>query len=176
MSINSIVTMGFSIDSSQVGSQPLIVSMGYGLTGVLPPPPTPPSGQQPYGPALSPAERERWFGYYGDPDEEKKRKKAFERAKRLELGIIKALPPLKPSIKAEVKAVIEERVFEHIQTPIKLDKQIITAIAKEISLDLKSALKEGRELRELHRQRELKRIEDEEEEEAIEAATLFMLQ
>jgi hypothetical protein len=52
---------------------------------------------------------------------------------------------------------------------------VVREIAKEISLDLKSVVKEGKRLREIQRVRELERLESEEEEEAIEVATLFML-
>src|SRR5260221_14636634 len=100
MSIASITTMGY-----EIGSLALVTTLGYGQ-GATPPPPPPVQTSTVYGPALTEAERNRWFGYYGDPEDEERRRKALERSKRLELGILKALPPLKPALKAEVKEEI----------------------------------------------------------------------
>ncbi len=172
MSIGSVVTMGF-----EIGTIGLVTTLGYGQ-GALPPPPPPVVSNQVYGPALTPWERCRWFEYC-PPDEKEQRLKALERAKRIELGIIKALPPLKAETRSEVLEVVRERVLTTLPSvalqPIKLDKEVVRGIAKEISLDLKSVVKEGKRLREIQRVRELERLEAEEEEEAIEVATLFML-
>ena len=174
MSISTVVTMGY-----EIGSMGLVTTLGYGQ-GAAPPPPPPVQTSQVYGPALTPAERERWFGTYDycPPDERERLRKERERAKRLELGIIKALPVLRPDIRPEVVLVVQERVVEALpQIRVRLDeKQIISSIARELSLELKAVLREGRDLRELHRVRELKRIEDEEEEEAVEVLSLWMLQ
>jgi len=171
MSLSTVVTMGY-----EIGSMGLVTTLGYGQ-GAAPPPPPPVTTTQVYGPALTPAERQRWFGDYCPPDERERLQKERERCKRLELGIIKALPPLKPAVKEAVREVVQERVVEALpDCRVRLDeKSIIQRIAREISLDLKSVVKEGKELRALQRQRELQRLEDEEEEEAVEVATLFML-
>jgi hypothetical protein len=172
MSIGSVVTMGF-----EIGTIGLVTTLGYGQ-GALPPPPPPVVSNQVYGPALTPWERCRWFEYC-PPDEKEQRLKALERAKRIELGIIKSLPPLKAETRSEVLEVVRERVLTTLPSvalqPIKLDKEVVREIAKEISLDLKSVVKEGKRLREIQRVREIERLEAEEEEEAIEVATLFML-
>lgn len=170
MSIGTIVTMGY-----EIGTVGLVTTLGYGQ-GAAPPPPPPVITNQVYGPALTQAERNRWFGYYEDPEEEEKRKKQRERAKRLELGIIKALPPLRAEVKPEVVEIVQEKIYETLQTaqPIRLDREIVARIAREISLDLKQALKEGKRLREQRLERE-RQIEIEEEEEAVEVASLFML-
>jgi hypothetical protein len=157
----------------EIGTIGLITTLGYGQ-GAAPPPPPPVQSNQVYGPALTQSERNRWFGYYGDPDEEKKRKKALERARRLELGIIKALPPVKAELLPEVKEIVSERVFQVVQS-VKLDKELTREIAKSLSLDLKSAMKEGKRLREVSRLQEIQRLEEADEDEAFEAITLWMM-
>ena len=72
------------------------------------------SGQEPpppatsfYGPALTPAERRKWFNdkmsYVSAGDREKKRKET-ERKKRLELGIIEETKTVKANPQSDLKA------------------------------------------------------------------------
>jgi len=167
MSLSTVTTMGY-----EVGTLSLVVTLGYGQ-GAAPPPPPPVSVSQVYGPALTEYERNRWFGDY-DPDREK-RKKALERAKRIELGIIKELK-IPTKIKAEVREVVKEAAqVEVFRSQYVEEASVISRLVAEISADLKLALREDKELREVRRQKELRRLESEEEEEAIEVATLFML-
>lgn len=175
-SLSSVVTMGFSIDSSLIGDSGLVVSMGYGLSGALPPPPTPPAQGQPYGPALTPWERQRWFGDYESPLSKEERKKRKEYEKRLELGIIKELVVPK-ELKAEVKEVIHEAVREAVfYQPQINEAELIQAVASEVARDLLLSFKESKEARAIKTLELAKQIEDEEEDEAMEIASIVLFQ
>ena len=163
MSLSTVVTMGY-----EIGSVGLVTTLGYGQGAIPPPPPV--LSNQTYGPALSEADRQRWFADYEDPCTKEEKKKLRERAKRIELGIIQELVIPKP-IRAEVKEIVKAAVRVEVRVEPD-DSQIIESVARsvaeELALDFKTEKLEARALA------EEKRLEDEEDE-AIEAITLFMM-
>lgn len=154
MTIASIVLMGYTIDVNHV------TTLGY-ETGAAPPPPPPaPSTVSRYGPAL-------WD--YGGYDERKRRKKDLERQKRLEMGIIKELVVPK-ELRPEVKEVIKQQVIVALDVPRRPeDSKIIERVARQVAEELVLELRNSRLLE------RLKKLEEDEEEEAIEAMTLWMM-
>lgn len=103
MSLASVVTRGYGLP----GSLSLVVTQGYGTGGTVPIPPTPPADTtQPYGPALTPAQRARWFGLsFESPLARKKRRKLCERLAREAAGI------LEPE---ECEAILDDRISEEV--------------------------------------------------------------
>jgi len=101
--MSSVITQGYQPE----GSFNLVVTMGYlQFANIAPPiPPIPPDADiVRYGPALTPAERRRWFGDFESPLSRAARRKLKEHLQRVEFGI---LPP-------EVKEEILDQVVEKV--------------------------------------------------------------
>jgi hypothetical protein len=144
--MSSVVTMGYQPQ----GSLNLVVTLGYGQFAHITPPPPPDTGGQPvrYGPALTPAERRRWFGDFESPISRAARRKTKEYLQRVEFGI---LPPevkedfidkVQEKIETVAPKVIESRTVRNLP-PIQSDK-IINAVLREMKSDIRQALENRR--------------------------------
>jgi len=155
MSLSSVLTFGFQ----PAGDVNLIVSQGYALTGEPPPiPPTPTDVAPPlYGPALTPAERRRWFGAdFDSPIARKAKRKAWERLKRIEIG-------LEDEDFADLEDRIDEKVEEVIAReeavkpkPAKVNYDAVAErVAKKVQAEIKAEIeafrKDRREMEEEER-------------------------
>lgn len=177
MSIGTIVTMGY-----QIGNEGLVTTMGYSQGAAPPPPPPAPSTPQPYGPALWGDKRDSWiYGEnpwvdYDQPTTRAEKRKKRELERRLEAGVIKELV-IPKKLREEVKEVVTETVrlavqgVERVQTSdfTPLVSRIAFDVATELVLELK---REKNILRQLEQNMKIK----EEEDEAMEVLTLWMLQ
>jgi hypothetical protein len=155
----------------------ILGSFLWRTTGAGAPPPPPVSAPVAYGPALTEAERERWFGDYESPLTREEKRKKLELQRRIEAGVIKELI-VPVELRQEVKEVISETVKEEIQTVPVYAKQrdltpLVTRIAFQVASELVLDLKRERTIL---RQLEKQRIEDEEENELLEAITIWMMQ
>ena len=146
MSAPSTVTQGYQPS----GNLSLVVTMGYLQFGNITPPqpPTPPDEAVRYGPALTPAERRRWFGDFESPISRAARRKCKEYLQRVEFGI---LPPevkeelcemVETKIEAIAPKVIESRTVRNLP-PISSDR-IINAVFKEMKSEIKQVLENRR--------------------------------
>ncbi len=148
--MSSVVTLGYQPD----GSASLVVTLGYGLfSNFVPPiPPTPPASTEvTYGPALSPSDRQRWFGGncdFDSPIRRAARRKLKEYLQRVEFGI---LPPevkeeivekLEAKVAPTAEKVIESRTVRNLP-PISSDR-IINAVMKEMKSEIKQVLNNRR--------------------------------
>jgi hypothetical protein len=154
MSLASVLTMGFQ----PTGDVGLIVTLGYSQTGEAPPPP-PPSDDTPvrYGPALSPAERRRWFGDT-DPLTREARRKARERLMRVEIGLEE---DEREEIEAQVERKVEAIVAKQERMPeTRFDRAAAAdRIAKRVAAEMRA---------EIERVRRERKDAQEEESEAME--------
>jgi hypothetical protein len=164
--VSSVVTLGYQPD----GSASLVTTLGYGLFSNFIPPTPPDTTIAPYGPALSPADRRRWFG--GDcesPISRACRRKTKEYLQRIEFGI------LPPEVKEEMiekcvgkvtvtaEKVIESRTVRNLP-PISSDR-IINAVMKEMKSEIRQVLDNRRIM-----------LEEQSEEEDIVVISSILLQ
>lgn len=158
--MSSVVTQGYKPQ----GSLALVVSFGYELFSHITPP-TPPVEipTVSYGPALSPAERRKWFGDFESPLSRAARRKCKEYLQRVEFGI------LPPEVKEElcVKAVeaVPEKAVEYFERKEKINPdRIINAVMKEMKSEIRQVLENRRIL-----------LEEASEEEDIVVISTFLL-
>lgn len=145
--MSSVVTMGYQPQ----GSTSLVVTLGYGQFANITPPPQPPSGDTGpvrYGPALTPAERRRWFGDFESPISRSARRKTKEYLQRVEFGILppevkeEILERIEAKIEAVAPKVIEARSVRNLP-PMQSDR-IINAVMKEMKSEVRQALENRR--------------------------------
>lgn len=143
MSLSSVVTAGYLPDPD--ASLPLVTLFGYSNGAEAPPPPPPDAPTSFYGPALSPADRRRWFSddeNYESPEKREIRRKSIERLKRIEIGLL-------PS--DELQQVIEAKVAIEIAKPeitaraigkpkvdtVKAVERVVSKVAADIKAEEK---------------------------------------
>jgi hypothetical protein len=159
----SVITQGYQPS----GSLNLVVTMGYGqFAHISPPiPPTPPDqGPLRYGPALTPAERRRWFGDFESPLSRAARRKTKEYLQRVEFGI------LPPEVKEEVLAKVVEKVTLKAETYIKErpkfnQDRVVNSVVKEMKSEIRQLLENRRIM-----------LEEQSEEEDIVVISSILLQ
>lgn len=147
--------MGFQ----PAGSVNLIVTLGYGQTGEAPPVP-PPTDQTParYGPALTPAERRRWFGAdFDSPIARAAKRKAYERLKRIEIGLEEEdFADLEERIEEKVEQVIaKEEAVRPKPKPASyaaVAERVAKKVQAEIRAEVEAARKQRQELEEEERE------------------------
>jgi len=166
MSAPNVILMGYTVSPS------LIVTLGYNVSGALTPPTPPDDTITRYGPALTPAERRRWFG--GNCDFESPicraaRRKTKEYLQRVEFGILppevkeEVLEKVQEKVEATAGKVIESRIVRNL-TPISSDR-IINAVMKEMKSEIRQVLENRRIM-----------LEDQSEEEDIVVIASYLLQ
>lgn len=165
MSVGNIVLLGLN-------SPNLLVTLGYQSGGDAPPaPPIGGDGIPPLvGPALTPAQRKRWFStsssVFESPVLREARRQALERLTRIELGI---LPP-EPEEQEEVLEELETLVSKELSKPqlrsfgTQLDTGAVSAVVDTVVKAVMEGMTVGIRLR---------RAAEEEEEEAI---VLFLME
>lgn len=139
--MSSVITQGYQPQ----GSLALVVSFGYGLNAGAPPtPPTPPADEVVrYGPALTPAERRRWFGDFESPLSRAARRKLKEHLQRVEFGI------LPPEVKEEILAKSVEKVTltaeKYIQERPKFNQErVLNQTLKAMKSEIQQIMAERR--------------------------------
>lgn len=162
MSLSTVLTMGFQ----PAGDISQIVLMGYGTTGEAPPIPPPViEGTPLYGPALTPAERRRWFGAdFDSPVVRAAKRRARERLKRIEIGLEEEeRDEFVAQVEAKVEQIIEREEIR--AAPRREDySAIVERVAKRVNAEIRA------ELDELKRQRAEM---EEEERDAIELMAIL---
>lgn len=157
MSLSSVLTMGFQPS----GNINLIVTLGYGLTGAIPPPPIPDVVQR-YGPALTPAERRRWFGDFESPLSRAARRKLKEYLCRVEFGIL--TPEVKEELVEKASLAIPKTAEVILKARPEVNKdRIVNAVMKQMKAEIAIEMEKRR------------LIMDEEEEEDIVVISTFMM-
>jgi hypothetical protein len=169
MSAPTVVTMGYQPS----GNMNLVVTLGYSMfANITPPtPPVPPiTPEVRYGPALTPAERRRWFGSvdFESPITRAAKRKTKEYLQRVEFGILP--PEVKEEILERVETKIEpiaEKVIEARavrKLPLMYSDRIINAVMKEMKSEIQQVLENRRIM-----------LEEESEEEDIVVISTFLL-
>jgi hypothetical protein len=144
--MSSVITQGYQPD----GNFNLVVTMGYLQFGNITPPPPPDTGGQAvrYGPALTPAERHRWFGDFESPISRAARRKTKEYLQRVEFGILpreikeELVEKVDTKIETVATRVIEERTVRNLP-PISSDR-IINAVLREMKSEIQQVLENRR--------------------------------
>ena len=144
MSLASIVTQGFLPATD--ASLPQVILMGYG--GEAEPPPEPPvvdATPARYGPALTPGQRRRWYGddeEYESPQQREVRRKAIERLKRIEIGLIE--PEATEEEKEElIEAKVDQKLPEIAVRPMGRQintKEVVDKVVKSVAAEMKEEL------------------------------------
>ncbi len=165
--MSSVITQGYQPE----GNFNLVVTMGYLQFGNITPPipPTPPDqGPLRYGPALTPAERRRWFGDFESPISRAARRKTKEYLQRVEFGILppevkeEILEKIESKIESVAPKVIESRSVRNL--PLISSDRIINAVVKEMKSEVRQALENRRIM-----------LEQESEEEDIVVISTFLM-
>lgn len=167
MSIASIVSMGYLPGGNDL---PGVVLMGYSNGAEAP---APPVVEVPslYGPALTPAQRRRWFegtsNVFESPEQRAARKAAIERLKRVEIGLIE------PEATEEERAEAEERIEAKVDAV--LPSVAVRALGQ--AFDQKAVVEKvvRAVAAEIRAEREAIRLEMEEEEEAMAILAMMVL-
>ena len=147
MSIASIVSMGYR-PSSDAGL-PLVVLMGYSNGAEAPPAPPAVEVTGLYGPALTPAQRRRWFdsqssSAFESPQQRQARRAAIERLQRIEIGLI--APDAPQEVIDAAQEVIEAKVAEVLPSLaarpmggqvdyLGLVEKVVAAVASEMKAE-----------------------------------------
>lgn len=158
--MSSVVTQGYLPQ----GSQALVVSFGYGLFAHITPP-TPPDVvvETRYGPALSPAERRKWFGDFESPLSRAARRKCKEYLQRVEFGILP--PEVKEELCIKAAEVVPEKAVEYFARREKINPdRIINAVMRDMKSEIRQVLENRRIL-----------IEEQAEEEDIVVISTLLL-
>lgn len=139
--MSSVITQGYKPQ----GSFNLVTTMGYlQFAHIAPPqPPTPPDEAVRYGPALTPAERRRWFGDFESPLSRAARRKLKEHLQRVEFGIL----PLE--VKEEILESVVEKVTltaeRYIEERPKFNQErVLNAVLKEMKSEIRQVLENRR--------------------------------
>lgn len=143
-----------------------IATLGYGTSANAPtPPPTPPDDTVVrYGPALTPAERRRWFGDFESPISRAARRKTKEYLQRVEFGI------LPPEVKEEILEKIEVKVVKtatvHAETKPKFNQErVVNDVVRQMKSEIRQVLEDRRIM-----------LEEQSEEEDIVVIASYLLQ
>lgn len=171
MSLSSVLTLGFAPATDASSSQ--IVLMGYGTTGEAPPTPPPDEAPGFYGPALTPAERRRWFSdkererIFESPLAREARRQARERLGRIEIGLI-----TEEVSEEEAQEVVETAVEQKIaKAPVPRSREDAKALAKKVADAVAADMKAERQRRKAE---EADMQEEEREALAILSGLMFM--
>jgi len=146
MSIASIVSMGYR-PSSDAGL-PLVVLMGYSNGAEAPPAPPAVEVTGLYGPALTPAQRRRWFdagtsSAFESPQEREARRAAIERLQRIEIGLLEpdapqeAIEALQDSIEEKVSAVLPALAVRPMGRQVDY-RGVVDKVVAAVALELKA--------------------------------------
>jgi hypothetical protein len=147
------------------GSLSSIVLFGYSNGGQ---PPTPPVVEIPtvYGPALSPAERRRWFGDFESPLKRAARRKTEEYLRRVEFGILP--PEVKAEIVEKATVLVPEKTEDYVRRKAKINPdRIINSVIREMKSEIRQELEKRRIFR--------NELDDLQEEEDIVVISTYLL-